>query len=150
MVTAVTTRTSSWHPHVTPNRENVAPSGLGRSRAWCKQALTMTRRPENVPDCLPKTGCGRLSSRLGCHHHHWKGEAVSLITTSNPGMTGHLLEISARTESLTNKDQLCLDLTPETHVTKDPNKWLPPQPLTYPADGPGAKHQEAGTWPGDR
>ena len=60
---------------------------------------------------------------------------MSLIT-SNLGRARHLLEISARTESLSVKDQLCLDLTPGIHVTNDPNERLPPRPLHTLRQGP--------------
>lgn len=67
---------------------------------------------------------------------------MSLITTSNPpGRAGHLLEISAKTESLSVKDKLCLDLTPGTRVTNDPNEWLPPRPLHTSRQGPRLQSQ---------
>lgn len=66
-----------------------------------------------MPDCPTKTGCGQPSSPVG-HLSQWEGKAVLLITTSNPGKAGHLLEVSARTKSFSVKDRLGLDLTPDT------------------------------------
>ena len=66
-----------------------------------------------MPGRPTKTGCGQPSSPGG-HLSQWEGEAVSLMTTSKPGRAGHLLEVSARTKSLSVKDRLGLDLTPDT------------------------------------
>lgn len=109
---------------VTSNQENVAPGGLKRSRTWCERTLSMTARQKNAfptappkqdvvrraPDCDTKPGGGAANDHI----------RPGTLGTSSRGQDGHLLEISARTESLPVNQRLCPDLTPAKHVTNDP------------------------------